>query len=85
MAELDKVCNTLVKRIREWYGYYYPEFEHEIQDNESLSSPPSKKQHVAFADELAVGVEETPLLSLLLSKAQLGQRTQMQGLPTTVP
>jgi nucleolar protein 56 len=34
VGELDKVCNTLVKRIREWYGYYYPEFEHEIQDNE---------------------------------------------------
>lgn len=34
VGELDKVCNTLVKRIREWYGYYYPELEHEIQDNE---------------------------------------------------
>lgn len=34
VAELDKVCNTLVKRIREWYGYYYPELEHELLDNE---------------------------------------------------
>ncbi|MGV8141035.1 MAG: NOP5/NOP56 family protein [Candidatus Woesearchaeota archaeon] len=34
VEELDKVCNTLVKRIREWYGYYYPEMEHEISDNE---------------------------------------------------
>ncbi len=34
VGELDKVCNTLVKRIREWYGYYYPELEHEIEDNE---------------------------------------------------
>jgi nucleolar protein 56 len=34
VGELDKVCNMLVKRIREWYGYYYPELGHEIQDNE---------------------------------------------------
>jgi len=36
IEELDKVCNTLVKRIREWYGYYYPELEHQIQDNETF-------------------------------------------------
>jgi len=34
VGELDKVCNTLVKRIREWYGYYYPELSHSIPDNE---------------------------------------------------
>jgi nucleolar protein 56 len=34
VGELDRVCNTLVKRIREWYGYYYPELEHDIADNE---------------------------------------------------
>jgi len=34
VGELDKVCNTLVKRIREWYGYYYPELSRAIADNE---------------------------------------------------
>jgi len=34
VEELDKVCNTLTKRVREWYGYYYPELEHSLSDNE---------------------------------------------------
>ena len=25
IEELDSVCNTLIKRVREWYGYYFPE------------------------------------------------------------
>ena len=36
VEELDKVCNTLTKRIREWYGYYYPELEHSISDNQTF-------------------------------------------------
>ncbi len=27
-SELDKIINTLTKRLREWYGLYLPEFEH---------------------------------------------------------
>ena len=34
VEELDKICNTLVKRIREWYGYYYPELGRRIDDNQ---------------------------------------------------
>jgi len=34
VGELDKVCNTLVKRVREWYGYYYPELSRNNPDNE---------------------------------------------------
>jgi len=36
ISELDKVCNTLVKRVREWYGYYYPELSRATPDNEQF-------------------------------------------------
>ena len=36
VEELDKICNTLVKRVREWYGYYYPELSHNTIDNEQF-------------------------------------------------
>lgn len=34
IEELDIICNRLSKRIREWYGYYFPEAPHKIIDNE---------------------------------------------------
>lgn len=34
IEELDRICNRLSKRIREWYGYYFPEAPHKIIDNE---------------------------------------------------
>ncbi len=36
IGDLDRICNTLTKRMREWYGYYYPEFAHKVQDNEAF-------------------------------------------------
>ena len=33
IEDLDRVCNSLTKRIREWYGYYFPELNFNIQDN----------------------------------------------------
>jgi len=34
--ELNKILNTLVKRLREWYELYNPEFSKETYDNESF-------------------------------------------------
>lgn len=34
IEELDRICNGLSKRIREWYGYYFPEATQKITDNE---------------------------------------------------
>src|SRR3989338_9367216 len=33
LEELDRICNSLSKRAREWYGYYFPESTR-IEDNE---------------------------------------------------
>jgi nucleolar protein 56 len=34
IEELDRICNGLSKRLREWYGYYFPESVEKIVDNE---------------------------------------------------
>jgi len=34
IEELDRICNGLSKRLREWYGYYFPESVEKINDNE---------------------------------------------------
>ncbi len=34
IEELDRICNGLSKRLREWYGYYFPEASQKIDDNE---------------------------------------------------
>ncbi|MBA3063816.1 hypothetical protein FP803_00060 [Candidatus Woesearchaeota archaeon] len=34
--ELDRVANTLVKRLREWYKLYLPEFSKKVRDNEKF-------------------------------------------------
>lgn len=34
--ELDKMLNTLSMRLREWYGFYFPELVEKMQDNEQF-------------------------------------------------
>ena len=34
--DLKKTANVLATRLREWYGYYNPEFEKELRDNEKF-------------------------------------------------
>ncbi len=46
ISEIDKVINILVKRIREWYALYNPEFERKIED------------HSKFVELILVGEDE---------------------------
>jgi len=53
IGELDKICNTLVKRVREWYGYYYPELSHDTPDNEQFIKrvlQKTKEEHMIELD-----------------------------------
>ena len=34
--EINRLINTSVKRLREWYGLYNPEFSRQIRDNEKF-------------------------------------------------
>jgi nucleolar protein 56 len=36
--ELDRTANTLIKRLREWYALYFPEFEHKFTHQEKFVS-----------------------------------------------
>jgi nucleolar protein 56 len=36
IEELDKVCNALSKRLREWYALYDPELEHAYKDHKAF-------------------------------------------------
>jgi nucleolar protein 56 len=46
IEELDKVCNALSKRLREWYALYDPELEH------------AYKEHQAFTDAILTRTSE---------------------------
>ncbi|MBD3208790.1 hypothetical protein GF367_00015 [Candidatus Woesearchaeota archaeon] len=37
MEDLDRTSNTLIKRLREWYSLYGPEFSHAVTDNEAFT------------------------------------------------
>ena len=36
IGEIDKSVNILIKRLREWYALYNPEFEHSLQNQEKF-------------------------------------------------
>ncbi len=36
ITEIDRVNNTLIKRLREWYSLYFPELDNRIEDNETF-------------------------------------------------
>lgn len=46
IEDLDKVINTLIKHLREWYELYNPEFSRSVHDNQ------------AFAGKIAAGKDQ---------------------------
>ena len=55
ITELDKVCNLLSKRLREWQGWYYPELSRKIEDHEKFAESVfngEKKTKESFGGEL---------------------------------
>jgi nucleolar protein 56 len=71
IGELDKICNTLVKRVREWYGYYYPELSHETSDNEQFIKrvlQKTKEEHmIEFNEQESMG----PLIGKSITETDL--------------
>jgi RNA processing factor Prp31 len=55
IEDLDKICNVLTKRLREWYGYHLPELEHSIADNEIFARRIIQKSKKEFMEDLQVG------------------------------
>jgi nucleolar protein 56 len=57
ITELDRTCNLLVKRLREWYGLYLPELSHQIASNDKFAELVVSKTKDELIKEL--NVEET--------------------------
>jgi len=53
IGELDKVKNTLVKRLREWYELYYPELSKKIEDHEKFVSKIAEKRTSEMGADLS--------------------------------
>lgn len=55
--ELDKISNTMVMRLREWYGMYFPELEQKLGDNFQFAKYVAEE---TFRKELKdIDIEET--------------------------
>jgi len=56
IGDLDRICNVLTKRLREWYGYHLPELEHSIDDNEIFARRIIQKSREEFMEDLNIQV-----------------------------
>ncbi len=55
IEELEKIVNTLIKRVRDWYAFYSPEVEHSIKDNEAFVRVITSKSKKELLKELNIG------------------------------
>ncbi len=54
--ELDQACNLLSRRLREWYGLYFPELAERISNHEHFATLLATKTRDAISQELAIPV-----------------------------
>jgi len=59
VQDIDKVINTLVKRLREWYSYYLPEFSNSIENNEKFAELVAEKDRWDLLKELRITEDES--------------------------
>lgn len=57
--ELDRVANTLVKRLREWYELYLPEFSKKLRDNEKFVELIIKKKKTELLKEINISTKKS--------------------------
>jgi nucleolar protein 56 len=71
ISELDKICNTLVKRVREWYGYYYPELSHHTADNEQFIKRVLQKTKEEYMIEFNESESMGPMIGASITETDL--------------
>ena len=54
IIELDRTCNLLSKRLREWYGLYFPELSQQVFSNDRFVEMVINKTKDELASELKV-------------------------------
>ena len=57
--ELDRVANTLIKRLREWYELYLPEFSKKLRDNEKFVELVIKKKKTELLKEINISSKKS--------------------------
>ena len=57
--ELDKVINILVKRLREWYDLYNPEFSRATENNEKFVEEVLNKEKNELLNELKINPSDS--------------------------
>ena len=57
--ELDRVANTLIKRLREWYELYLPEFSKKLRDNEKFVELILKKKKTELLKEINISSKKS--------------------------
>lgn len=87
--ELDKTANTLTIRLKEWYGYYFPELVDKMQDNEQFVNYVADELYrkdvkgIDISGTIGVDVEKKDLLEMQkLAKslqAMYSERKSIEG------
>ncbi|MBU4492897.1 MAG: hypothetical protein KKA61_00840 [Nanoarchaeota archaeon] len=57
--ELDRVANTLIKRLREWYELYLPEFSKRVRDNEKFVELILKNKKTELLKEINISSKKS--------------------------
>lgn len=68
--ELDKICNILTKRLREWYSLYLPELSETISNNERFGAIVGDKNRSEILQDLNITELESMGAELKLRDVQ---------------
>ncbi len=69
IKEIDKSINILINRVREWYAFYNPEFEHSLQNQEKFIELVLRRSKKELLKEILV--KENESMGAELSKENL--------------
>ncbi len=59
IEELNKIANTIAKRLREWYELYLPEFSKSLKDHEKFSEIIAERSKDELLKEIKLKKEES--------------------------
>ncbi|MEK6951049.1 MAG: NOP5/NOP56 family protein [Nanoarchaeota archaeon] len=73
VQELDKTANLLARRLREWYGWYYPELAERVHDHEKFAELASTKTR----EQLMKDYQEKGTMGAGLKKEDIEEMTAL--------
>jgi len=85
VSELDRACNMLVKRLREWYSLYLPEFSEAMHDNQKYAEMVATKtreqllQESTAEDTMGADLNKTDVEEILLLAKQVNDLYKLRA------